>query len=60
MLGLKPGHSPVWDLNPQSFIRITLLMSGLTEAQVLCGSEQKEFGERQGDRQEVDINIGRL
>ena len=32
-------------------------MSGLTEAQVLCVSEQKEFSETQGDRQEVDLLI---
>ena len=31
------------------------LVSGLTEAQVLCVSVQKEFSERQSDRQEVDL-----
>ena len=30
-------------------------MSGLTEVQVLCASAQKEFGERQSDRQEIDL-----
>ena len=54
-LGLKPSQNPVCDLNPQSLIRITHLMSGLTEAQVLCVSEQKGFSKRQGDRQEVDL-----
>ena len=33
------------------------LVSGLTEAQVLCFSAQKEFSERQRDRQEVDLLI---
>ena len=30
-------------------------MSGLTEAQVLHVSVQKEFSERQSDRQEIDL-----
>ena len=30
-------------------------MSGLTEVQVLCASAQKEFSERQSDRQETDL-----
>ena len=37
------------------FIRITHLVSGLTEDQVLCVSEQKEFSERQSDRLEMDL-----
>ena len=32
-------------------------MSGLTEVQVLCASVQKEFSERQSDRQEIDLLI---
>ena len=32
-------------------------MSGLTEAQVLRVSAQKEFSERQSDKQEVDLFI---
>ena len=58
-----------WDLNPHArtqtqpkprlgptvLIRITHPMSGLTEAQVLHASSQKEFSERQGDRQEIDL-----
>ena len=38
-------------------IKITHLVSGHTEAQVLCVSAQKEFSERQSDRQEVDLLI---
>ena len=30
-------------------------MSGLTEAQVRYASAQKEFSERQSDRQEIDL-----
>ena len=30
-------------------------MSGLTEVLVLYASTQKEFSERQGDRQEIDL-----
>ena len=30
-------------------------MSRLTEVQVLCASEQKEFSERQSDRHERDL-----
>ena len=32
-------------------------MSGLTEAQVLCISAQKEFNERQNDTQEIDLGV---
>ena len=32
-------------------------MSGLPEDQVLGGSAQKEFSEKQSDRQEVDLLI---
>ena len=38
-------------------VRITYLVSGLTEAQVLNISVQKEFIKRQNDRQEVDVLI---
>ena len=38
-------------------IRVTHLVSGLTEAQVLYISALKEFSERQSDRQEVDLLI---
>ena len=31
------------------------LASGLTEPQVFCASAQKEFSERQSDRQEIDL-----
>ena len=37
------------------FIKITHLMSWLTEAQVHCVSVQKEFSERQSDEQETDL-----
>ena len=33
--GLEPGQNPAWDLNPWPFIRITYLVSGFTEAQIL-------------------------
>ena len=33
------------------------LEPGLTEAQVLCVSAQKEFSKKQSDRQEVDLLI---
>ena len=36
-------------------IKITHLVSGHTEAQVLCVSEQKEFSKRQRDRKEMDL-----
>ena len=36
-------------------IKITYLVSGLTEVQVLYVSAQKEFSKRQNDRQEVDL-----
>ena len=39
------------------FIRITHLVSGLTEAWVLCVSGQKEFSEKQSEYQEVDLLI---
>lgn len=48
---MKPCDSD-WDLNPCSF-RITHLVTGLTEAQVLRVSAQRESSERQSDRQEV-------
>ena len=37
------------------FIRIILLLSRLTEAQVHCVSVQKEFSERQSDGQEIGL-----
>ena len=50
-----------WDLNPGKThglpTKITHLISGLSEAQVLDVSSQKEFLERQTDRQEVDLLI---
>ena len=55
MLGLKPSLNPDWDLNPRFLIRITHQVSGLTEVQVLPASEQKEFSERQSDREEIDL-----
>ena len=65
-VSLRSGLEPeCWDSNPAKtqigtwthglLIRITHLVSGLTEAQVLCVSAQKEFSERQSDRQEVDL-----
>ena len=49
-----------WDSNPAKtllgtlthniLMRTTYLVSGLTEAQVLCVSAQKEFSKRQSDR----------
>lgn len=37
------------------FIRVTHLVSGPTEAQVLCVSLQKEFSERQSNREEINL-----
>ena len=43
-------------LEPTVFlIKITHLVSGLAEVQVLSVSAQKEFSERQSDRQEIDL-----
>ena len=63
-LGLEPTGQ---DSNPDKtqygtsihslLIRITHLVSGLTDAQVLSVSPQKEFSKRQSDRQEVDFLI---
>ena len=55
MLGLEPGQNPDWDLNSWFLIRITQLVSGLTEVQVLHASVQKEFSKRHSDRQEIDF-----
>ena len=47
---------PRLGLEPMVFkIRITHLVFGLTEAQVLCVSAKKKFSERQSDRQEIDL-----
>ena len=56
MPGLEPSLNPDWVLNPRFFlIRITHPVPGLTEVQVLCASAQKEFSERQSDRQEIGL-----
>ena len=55
MSELKPSQNPDWDLNPMFSIRITHPVSGVTEVQVLHTSSQKEFIERQSDRQEIDL-----
>ena len=53
--GTRIQPNPVWDLNSQFKIRITHQVSGPTEVQVLHASVQKEFSERQSDRQEIDV-----
>ena len=57
-VGMKQFTSD-WDLNPAKThslpTKITHLVSGLNEAQVLCLSAQKEFSKRQSDRQEADL-----
>ena len=54
--GLEPSQKPDRDLNPRFFkIRITHPVSELTEIQALGASVQKEFSERQSDRQEIDL-----
>ena len=55
MPGLKPGLNPDWDLNARFQVKFTHPVSGLTEVQVRCVSAQKEFSERQSDRQEIDV-----
>ena len=50
---LRLGLEPTFFFFP--LIRITHMVSGLTEAQVLCVSAEKEFRERQSDRQEIDL-----
>ena len=45
---------PRLGLEPKE-VRITHPVSRLTEVLVLHVSEQKEFSERQGDRQEIDL-----
>ena len=55
MLGLESGQNSDWDLNPV-LIRITHLVPGLIEVQVLCVSVQKEFS-KQSDREEIDFLI---
>ena len=61
-LGLEPT---CWDSSPAKtqigtwthglLTEITHLVSGLNEAQVLNVSSQKEFSERQSDKEEVDL-----
>ena len=41
--GLESSQNPVWDLKHGLLFRIAHLVPGLTEAQVLCISAQKEF-----------------
>ena len=55
MLGLKLSQNADWDLNTRFKLALTHLMSGLTEVQVLYASNQKEFSERQSDRQEIAL-----
>ena len=38
-------------------MRITHPGSGLTEVQILCASAQKEFSERQSDKQEIGVLV---
>ena len=51
---VKPYNSD-WSLNPQAFNWDCLLASGLNEAWVLDILSQKEFSERQSDKEEVGL-----
>ena len=53
--GLEPGLNPDGDLNSRFSIRTSRPVSGLTEVQGLPISAQKEFSERQSDRQEIEL-----
>ena len=53
----NPAKTLLGILTHSLFIRITHLVCGLSEAQVLCVSAQKEFSKRQSERQETDLWI---
>ena len=58
--GLESSQNPVWDLNHGLLTRITHLVPGLTEAQLLCISAQKEFRKAKCKTGNGIINIGCL
>ena len=56
-MGFEPSQNSDWDLNPWGgtwthclSVKIAHLVSGLTEAQVLYVSAQKDFSKKQSDR----------
>ena len=55
VLGLEPAKTLIETWPHGVLIRITHLVSGWTEAQVLCFSVQNKFSKRQSDRHEVGL-----